>query len=176
MEGVRADRYEGECYLASHGVRHAPAVDQWRPGLLEQLVHNVPLAAQLTAMRQFINDPRDTGTADGTVHLLAHLFRGDLLSPSSTAFLRTALEATSTGPNRLKGLLPPGTVVAHKTGTTGSVLKLNGSTNDVGVVTLPHNAGQLALAVYVSGSAQDIAAREEIIARIARATYDQFFF
>jgi hypothetical protein len=49
---------------------------------------------------------------------------------------------------------------------------LNGSTNDVGVITLPKGAGQLALAVYVKGSSRDLAAREMVIARIAKAAFD----
>ena len=46
------------------------------------------------------------------------------------------LERTSTGAGRIKGLLPNGTVVGHKTGTTGNAGALNGSTNDVGVIVL----------------------------------------
>jgi beta-lactamase class A len=73
------------------------------------------------------------------------------------------MEKTTTGPARIKGLLPAGTVVAHKTGTTGSAGNLNGSTNDVGVI-----AGRIALAVYVKGSTRPLAVRERAIAEIAR--------
>jgi beta-lactamase class A len=61
---------------------------------------------------------------------------------------------------RIKGLLPDGTVVAHKTGTTSTVLGLNGSTNDVGVIMLPKRAGRLALSVYVKGSTREPAAMD----------------
>ena len=73
---------------------------------------------------------------------------------------------------RLRGLLPPGTVVAHKTGTTATYLGLNGGTNDVGVITLPRDRGRLAIAVYVKGSTRDDTARDRIIARIAKAAFD----
>ena len=126
------------------------------------------------SMRRFIADPRDTGTPEGTVRLLQRLFHGDLLSASSTARLAEILEATTTGAGRIKGLLPTGVVVAHKTGTTGTAGRLNGSTNDVGVITLPKGAGQLALAVYLKGSTRDLPAREMAIARIAKAAFDSF--
>ncbi|HXM42205.1 MAG TPA: class A beta-lactamase [Bryobacteraceae bacterium] len=124
------------------------------------------------SMRRFIADPRDSGTPDGTVQLLKRLFRGELLSPSSTARLVEILRATTTGAARIKGLLPVGVVVAHKTGTTATHAGLNGSTNDVGVIELPEGAGRLALAVYLKGSTRDLAAREMTIARIAKAAFD----
>ena len=68
-------------------------------------------------------------------------------------------------------MLPAGTVVAHKTGTTATAMNLNGGTNDVGVIVLP-KGGQVAIAVYVKGSTRDLAAREKIIARMARAAFD----
>jgi beta-lactamase class A len=122
------------------------------------------------SMPRFLADPRDTAAPDGTVRLLQRLFHGDLLSASSTARMIEILQATTTGAGRIRGLLPAGTVVAHKTGTTGTVGNLNGSTNDVGVIALPK--GQLALAVYVKGSTRDLAAREMTIARIAKAAFD----
>jgi beta-lactamase class A len=124
------------------------------------------------SMPRFLADPRDTGTPDGTVRLLQRLFHGELLSAPSTARMVEILEATTTGAGRIKGLLPAGTVVAHKTGTTGTAGRLNGSTNDVGVITLPKGGGQIALAVYLKGSTRGLDARETIIARIAKAAFD----
>ncbi len=173
-ESVRVDRYEGECYLASHGVFDPPPFTEWRPGLFEELVGKAPVAQQEAGMQKFLADARDTGTPDGTVELLARLFRGQLLSPHSTQRLKEVLESTSTGKGRLKGMLPPNTVVAHKTGTTSTVKKLNGATNDVGVILLPGNFGQLAVAVYITASRQDQAAREQIIAHLARVAYDRW--
>jgi beta-lactamase class A len=63
------------------------------------------------------------------------------------------LESTTTGAARLKGLLPPDTLVAHKTGTTGTEQGFTAGTNDVGVITLPGNAGKVAIAVFIKGSA-----------------------
>lgn len=80
---------------------------------------------------------------------------------------------TPTGLNRIKGLLPAGTVVAHTTGTSRTVDGVTAATNDVGLVTLP-NGQHLAIAVFVSDSMADDATREEVIAKVARATWDEW--
>jgi beta-lactamase class A len=82
------------------------------------------------------------------------------------------LETTSTGPARIKGMLPAGVVVAHKTGTTGTSHGFNGGTNDAGVITLPPSGDRLALAIYLKGGRHDLPARERIIARIALAAFE----
>lgn len=174
VTGIRIDRYEGECVLQAHGVTNYPPVDRWTPGIVTRLIQRIPLQTQYVAMQKFVNDPRDTGTPNGAVSLLARLFRGELLSAQSTAQLRTILEKTATGKERLKGLLPPGTIVAHKTGTTGAIKGFDGGTNDVGVIMLPGNAGELAIAVYLKGSTRDQSTRDRIIAQIARAAYITF--
>ena len=123
------------------------------------------------SMERFLEDPRDTSTPDGALELVRRAYRGELLSKASTANLVRMMRATTTGPGRIKGLLPPGTVVGHKTGATATVRGLNGSTNDVGVIELP-GGGQLAVAFFLKGSRRDEAARERTIARLARAAYD----
>ena len=87
---------------------------------------------------------------------------------ASTERLLRVMTESPTGPARLKGLLPAGTAVAHKTGTMG------GTTNDGGVVTLPDGAGHVAIAVFVKGSTKEVEERERVIAEIARTVYDYF--
>jgi beta-lactamase class A len=70
-------------------------------------------------------------------------------------------------------LLPPGTIVAHKTGSTGTVKGLTAATNDSGVIFLP-NGGELAISVYVKASTRTDDARDAVIARIARAAFDYY--
>jgi beta-lactamase class A len=71
---------------------------------------------------------------------------------------------------RIKGLLPPGIAVRHKTGSLGI-----GVTNDVGIIELP-DAGHLVVAIFVKEAMNDVAAQELTIAQIARAAYDYFTF
>jgi Zn-dependent M28 family amino/carboxypeptidase len=75
-----------------------------------------------------------------------------------------------TGEARLKGLLPPGTTVAHKTGTIGGVV------NDVGIVYLPGATGHVAIAVMSKQTRAPADRVERTIAEIARAAYDYFYF
>jgi len=59
----------------------------------------------------------------------------------------------------------------HKTGTLN-----NGITDDVGIITLPNDAGHLVLTVFVKEAKVDEATQERTIAQIARAAYDYFTF
>ena len=124
--------------------------------------------------KRFLADPRDKSTADAMAALLVRFQRGEALKPASTQMLQNLMIKTDTGLQRLKGLLPPGTVVAHKTGTWGDRGGVNAATNDVGIVTLPGEAGHIAIAVFNSGSKKSLAAREHAIAEIARLLYDHW--
>ncbi len=126
---------------------------------------------------QFGQDPalqyRNYATPDAAVNLLRAFHKGQGLSDSSQASLRQWMTETSTGPNRIKGLLPEGTVVAHKTGTSATVDGVTAATNDVGLVTLP-NGQHLAIAVFVSDSRANATIREEVIAKVAKAAWDEW--
>lgn len=88
--------------------------------------------------------------------------------------LLTKFMAESTpGAKRLKGLLPAGTRVAHKTGTSGSRDGVTAATNDIGVIALP-NGKHIAIAVFVSDSRVGEKIREAVIAKIARAAWDKW--
>jgi beta-lactamase class A len=78
-----------------------------------------------------------------------------------------------TGPKRIKGLLPIGTAVAHKTGTGGTRAGITSATNDIGIIYLP-NGKHLAIAVFITDSPADGKTREGVIARIARAAFDRW--
>jgi beta-lactamase class A len=78
------------------------------------------------------------------------------------------LERCRTGKARLKGMLPKDTIVAHKTGTLGGVA------DDVGVITLPGDAGHVAISVFTKGSSRPEDVSEKAVAEIARTVYDYF--
>lgn len=171
IEGIRIDRGEEQISLDAVEGRYPPR-EQWTGAMFTRLISDATPTARKRGMERYLADPRDTGTPNGTIQLLARAFRGELLSKASTARLIEILKTTVTGPARIKGLLPAGTVVAHKTGTWYTVNGLNGATNDVGIIFLPHGAGPVAIAVYIKGSTRPEAARERVIAEVARAAYD----
>lgn len=110
-------------------------------------------------------------TPKGAVELLAALQTRRGLSPESQALLLKLATESVHGAKRLKGQLPEGTVVAHKTGTGFTRDGIASATNDIGIIMLPEDR-HLAVAVFVSDSTADDATRESVIARIAKAAWD----
>jgi beta-lactamase class A len=114
---------------------------------------------------------RNHSTPLAMLALLRALYEGRGLSAQSRALLLQLMTESVTGPHRLKGLLPAGTPVAHKTGTSGTEHGLTRATNDAGIITLP-DGRHLFVVVFVSDSTADEATRELVIAKIARAAWD----
>jgi len=92
------------------------------------------------------------------------------VSQGEKLLLQYMIESTP-GAKRLKGLLPAGTIVAHKTGTSLTEKGITAATNDIGIITLP-NGHHLGIAVFVSDSPADNATRENVIARLAKVIFD----
>ncbi|HUI80969.1 MAG TPA: class A beta-lactamase [Bryobacteraceae bacterium] len=172
VAGIRIDRSEEQITFDTMGVEHYPPIEQWTGDLFLELTAKTTPEMRYRGLQRLLTDPRDSATPEATVQLLSRLFQGEVLSQAGTARLVEILKSTTTFPTRLKGLLPPGTIVAHKTGSSGTEKGLTGATNDVGVIFLPNAAGQLAVAVYLRGSTRDGATRDRIIARMARAAFD----
>jgi beta-lactamase class A len=116
---------------------------------------------------------RNYATPDATIILLRAFHEGRGLSESSQSLLQRLMTETPTGLKRIKDMLPKGTVVVHKTGTSSTVDGVAAATNDVGLVTLP-NGHHLAIAVFVSDAKADMATREAAIAKISRAVWDEW--
>lgn len=117
---------------------------------------------------------RNWCTPVAMTRLFELFYKGNLLSPQSRDLLWRLLTQTPTGPHRLKGLLPPGTIVGHKTGTSGT--NRNGITaavNDSGIIILPDGQA-LVISVFVSNSPAPTQACEDIIARLGKAAFDYY--
>ncbi|HWV30944.1 MAG TPA: class A beta-lactamase, subclass A2 [Dyadobacter sp.] len=108
------------------------------------------------------------------LQLLDIVYKGKTLSKSSHDFLWKILIAGPTGLKRIKGLLPEGTIVAHKTGTSGTNDKgVAAATNDLGIIKLK-NKRDIAVVVFVSDATAKIDMRELVIAQIAKAAADYY--
>ncbi|HMU44075.1 MAG TPA: class A beta-lactamase, subclass A2 [Ignavibacteriaceae bacterium] len=99
--------------------------------------------------------------------------KSNLLSKSSYDFFWKTNKETTTGKNRIKGQLPEGTIVAHKTGWSGTNKEtgITAAVNNIGIVFLP-NREYFIISVFVSESKESFDTNEKIIADIAKATYD----
>ncbi|MEW6209408.1 MAG: class A beta-lactamase [Acidobacteriota bacterium] len=169
IEGINVNRSTAQLISDWIGATDLPPEDEWTPSMFRLKYSAVKPEDRAAAAKRFETDPRDTSAPDAMADLLARIFRKDLLKESSAELLIDILRRCRTGEARLRGLLPEGTEVAHKTGTIG------GSANDVGIITLPDST-HVAIAVFVKSSEKDTAARERAIAEIARAVYDFFLF
>ena len=187
--GIHVNRSEGAIAFEMMGVAAPPPESAWTLNVQRELIDKVPLHDLLAARARYTTDVRDTATPDDMAAFLLKLQRGELLPPPYTALLLDLLARVKTGPHRLKGRLPPDTVVAHKTGSTAVVI------NDVGIITLPGNyvdvvdvadiadisnrgsnlstTGHLALAVFVMNGGR-AGAMERVIADIGAAVYESF--
>lgn len=148
VTGVRVDR--GEAELARDLMDGGPA-----------------------AFDAYLADPRDTAQPDAMADLLAVIARGGALQPATHERLLRWLTDTQTGLQRIRALLPQGTVVADRTGGGPDSRGVNSCTNDVGIVTLP-DGRHVALAVFVKASRASADARDRTIARLARAAFDHW--
>jgi beta-lactamase class A len=171
VNGISVDRPTVRLIADAIGITNLPPENELTIQRFNQLADAVPEAQQKAAAAQLYRDRRDTATPEGMTRLLAKIWRGEALSKTNTDLLLDIMRRCETGLLRIKGLLPADVVVMHKTGT----LNL-GVANDVGIITLPNNAGHVALAIFVKESTADTPAQEKTIAQVARAVYDYFLF
>ena len=115
---------------------------------------------------------KNSTTPVAMAKLLDMFYKGEILFPSSTSVLRNIMEETITGKNRIKGLLPQGTVVAHKTGMGGRE-KVISAVNDVGVITLP-NGQHVSIALFITETSEDVPTLEKLMAQISKKIFDHY--
>ena len=113
---------------------------------------------------------RDTSSAAAMVRLLRLLADDSPLSSDHTALLLRLMTQGGTSDARIKGLLPPNTEVAHKTGTSGEDNGITHATNDVGLITM-RNGRKLAIAVMIRDSPASEEVRERVIAQVTKAVW-----
>jgi len=161
----RADRYTSEILRDFYGLQ-----DKASPSVVTEAIAKDPtLLLKMTQPNmEFEKDPRDQSTPKAMLELLLAIDSGKALSEKSRAFLLATMSRTYTGKERLRGLLPRGTPVAHKTGTIGGVA------NDVGFITLP-DGRRFAIAVYTKSSTTPVADQDRAIAEISRTLYDFYY-
>ena len=163
LDGIDVSHNEGELILLWAGVN--PADSAWTR---EQAYARMEAAGDTVwrrAEESLVDDPSDAAQPEQMAQLLALLQRRTLLGSATTDTLLAIMTRAVTGRARIPALLPPGTPVAHKTGTISS------TTNDVGIITLPGGRGHLAIAIFVKGSKVGVRSRERAIASAAALIY-----
>jgi len=99
--------------------------------------------------------------------LLSVAFTGDYLSVKNHDFLWDKMSETVTGSDRIKGLLPKDTKLAHRTGTGF------GSYNDAGIIFLPKGE-HLVISVFIADAQATPERCSAAIAKIAKLAWDYY--
>lgn len=161
----RIDRYGVELLQDFYGL----PTRGYASAVVEAVTKDPTLLARIPNRNiEFEIDPRDQTTPNAMLDLLLAIDSGEVLGNKSREFLLASMSRTRTGGARLKGLLPRGALVAHKTGTLGGVA------NDVGYITLP-DGRRFAIAVFTKSSATPEGDRERAIAEVSRTIYDNYY-
>jgi beta-lactamase class A len=126
--------------------------------------------AAAKAKEIFSSDERDQATPAAMNRLLELIFTKKILDDKSCEYIIDVLLKCQTGARRIKGDLPRGSKVAHKTGTIG------GTVNNAGIIFLPNDLGHVVLTVFSKDTTLETDEVEDIIAQIARFVYDYFYF
>ena len=164
--------YDGERALQSKiaGLIWSPSFSTG--GGFERARNALPLSLRRSLLQRYIDDPYDGAAPASIVKALARLKRGQLLSPSSTAFLLNTMGNTKTGKNRLKGGLEPGWSLSHKTGTGQVLGSVQAGYNDIGVITAP-DGRSYAIAVMIKQTTTPLPVRMNLMNEVVRTVIHQ---
>lgn len=125
-------------------------------------------AVRLNAYEAYVKDPPDGAAAGAISVALARLKRGEILSPSSTAWLLQTMDGAKTGRARVHGAVPAGWVYGHKTGTGQDLGARTAGFNDVGILTAP-DGKSYALAVMIGDTRRPVRERQLLMQAVAQA-------
>lgn len=167
LDSIRVDRSTLEMILDQSGLDFTtygslPARE------VRKLLDAIDSKTAALADEEFNKVDKDTAKASDMNRLLELIFKGEIVDRASSDEIIAVLKECQTGTARIRGLLPPETDVAHKSGS------ISGSINDTGIVFLPYNAGHLAVTVMMRNTKATTAARERVIAEVTRYAYDYF--
>lgn len=116
---------------------------------------------------QFINK----STPNSFAQLLKKFSEGKILNYENTKWLYQSMVKSETGVKRLKGKLP-NVKIAQRAGTSFTNDEgITGAINNVGIMELPNNQ-KIYIAVFVHNTSEEFSKGEEIIADIAKTTYE----
>jgi len=171
LTGVKVGAYERDLQARTAGlVWQADYGVGWNFQAARQAL---PMDVRQAAMDAYLADPLDGASPAGITGALAALSRGELLSETSTQRLVGLMAQARTGPRRLKGGLPAGWSIAHKTGTGQDFRGASVGINDVGLLTAP-DGRVYAVAVMMRHTCQSVPARLAFMQSVTRAVAEQW--
>jgi beta-lactamase class A len=120
--------------------------------------------------RTFAHGGENGGTPNAVADLLTAIASQRAAGLDATNELLLDLTQARTGANRFRAGFPPNIRLAHKTGSGDTTGGLAEATNDAGIVTLP-DGRRIVLVALLAASPADEAARDAVLATVARTVY-----
>jgi beta-lactamase class A len=172
IDGITVDRTCQELILeaigADPGKYTGMGIDEVTQSYRKEMRENPQAFEEATA--NFSQVIKDQSTPRAMNVLLEKIFKKEILDDPSCEHIISVMLKCQTGTRRIKGDLPRGVTVAHKTGTLG------GTVNDVGILYLPENLGHVVLTIFAKDTEDETSDIEDVIAQIARFVFDYFYF
>ena len=172
IDGITVDRTCQELILeaigADPGKYTGMGIDEVMQSYRKEMRENPQAFEEATA--NFSQVIKDQSTPQAMNVLLEKIFKKEILDDPSCEHIISVMLKCQTGTRRIKGDLPRGVTVAHKTGTIG------GTVNDVGILYLPENLGHVVLTIFAKDTEDETSDIEDVIAQIARFVFDYFYF
>lgn len=160
IEGMRVDLDEAGVARIFEGTEHGASVPAHE-------TDQEATARYRQGYRAYLRDPRNRATPDAAVDFLKQLWKGQLLSPTSTQRL-LGLMYGQTVPVRLRSGLPANVRFADKCGTSYSLDGETAAFNDIGIITWP-NGHTVIVAAFLTASHADKTQRNALFVDIAKA-------
>jgi beta-lactamase class A len=166
LDGIRLGADERHLQSRTSGLDWTPALGA--EGAFKTARARLPDAVRDAAMQDYLNNPPDGASPVAVVRALAAVKRGEVLSKASTDILLDTMAQARTGPRRLRGGLPQGWAIAHKTGTGQDWRGASIGINDVGLLTAP-DGHTYAVAVMMRRTAHPVPGRLAFMQQVSRA-------
>ncbi|MFB0519266.1 MAG: serine hydrolase [Acidobacteriota bacterium] len=122
------------------------------------------------ARAKFNREAKDICSPAAMNSLLEKIFKAEMLDRETCDLMLEIMLGCQTGENRLRGILPRGTRLAHKTGTIATTV------NDCGIIYLPDDRGHIAITVFSKEVQDETEDMERVIAEVARFAFDYYYF
>jgi beta-lactamase class A len=166
LTGLQVGAPERELQAAIAGLTWDPSYGYGR--VFQQVRARLPESVRDAALKAYLDNPPDGVSPAAIARALAALKQGKVLSPGSTAVMLDLMAKARTGPRRLRGGLPRGWSIAHKTGTGPDWRGASVGINDVAVITAP-DGRDYAVAVMIRRTSKGVPARLEMMQQVSRA-------
>ncbi len=171
LHDVKVGAYERDLQAQTAGLTWQP--DYGIGWNFQAAREQLPMAQRQAAMDAYLAAPLDGTSPAAITAALGALARGELLAEGSTARMLGLMREARTGPRRLKGGLPEGWSIAHKTGTGQDFRGAAIGINDVGLLTAP-DGRTYAVAVMMRHTRKSVPERLAFMQSVTRAVAEDW--